>query len=298
MNYKWNGMETKFAVKTPKEFMEQKTGNSAEINLFFLACLNTQAIEAYPVLLSTRENGKIKVDYPFLSFFDYTMVAVKTKDQYLLVDATNIFLPYDKIPISCINESGLLVKKNANEWVNLGSTDHGSSIFEYITISVNPDSDSLSCMFRIVSNGYDAASMKERTGIKYEKIKEDLISRGLNPEDSIKIINFIDRKEDYILEFTCNQEFNRIENKIVISPFFQEAEQENKLKSPSRKYPVDFIYKMNRQFEVSIKIPEGFKVSYLPPDFSMNNNLVNILYSSKTENGILTITGKYAIFTV
>ena len=58
-----------FTNKSVKDLLSSKTGNSAEINLFLAGMLNAAGIEAYPVITSTRSNGKIQSDYPFLQPF-------------------------------------------------------------------------------------------------------------------------------------------------------------------------------------------------------------------------------------
>ena len=67
-NYNWNNNNDKFASKTPNQLINDKFGNCADINLFTIGLLNSIGIESYPLILSTREHGKIKVDYPFSQF--------------------------------------------------------------------------------------------------------------------------------------------------------------------------------------------------------------------------------------
>lgn len=292
-NFRFDGNESKYPRRSPKEFMDQKTGNSAELNLFLLSCLKNQKIEAFPVLLSTRDNGKIKVDYPFLDFLNYVIVCADIDGRKILLDATNIFLPFDRIPVNCINESGLVVQKNAESWINLTSNDQSSSVFENINIRIKADEEILDCSFKITSNGYSAADMKERNGTNYEKIKELLGSRGLNSVDSIKIENFEDPEKDFILSFTTQEKCGKIDNKISLAPFLKEAEQTNNLKSLTRKFPIDFIYKKSHQMVSSFDIPIGYKVSYLPEDYSVDNGLVKISYAITNNNGSVTVIGKY-----
>jgi len=292
-DFEWNGDEYIFSVKTPKEFQEQKGGNCSEINLFMLACLNAAEIEAYPVILSTRDHGKIYKDYPFLHFFNYIMINAKNGDKQYLLDATDIFLPYDRIPINCINESGLIVKERTQDWIDLSSFDRGSAINEKFDIEINPSSDSLEIHAKLVSSGYDASSLKSKTGIRYEKIKEEISSRGFHAMDSIDIENFIDRKKDYILEFSGRYPMEKIGNNLFLSPFFHEPLEENLLKSPNRQYPVDFVYRKIRQFETNFKVPAGYRVSYMPEKYSVDHGLVKIYYSATISGDAVTVKGMY-----
>jgi len=63
-NFSWDGFSTKYSSIKAKDLLKLKVGNSADINLFLAGMLNAAGIEANPLLISTRENGKINVDYP------------------------------------------------------------------------------------------------------------------------------------------------------------------------------------------------------------------------------------------
>ena len=69
--------------KTAKEFLNTRTGNAANINLFLCSMLNEAGIQASPVLLSTRDHGKILKDYPFQQFINYVIVLAKIDIQKL-----------------------------------------------------------------------------------------------------------------------------------------------------------------------------------------------------------------------
>jgi hypothetical protein len=110
-NFSWDGYNRKFASKSFREFEKEKQGNSAEINLFLSAAFNAAGIEAYPVIISTRDHGKIIKKYPFAHAFNYVIVWAKVKDKWSLYDATDSYCPNDRIPMKCINDVGLLIKK-------------------------------------------------------------------------------------------------------------------------------------------------------------------------------------------
>ena len=65
-NFTWNYFDSKYTSQSAKSFYENKRGNSADINLFLLALLREAGIECKPVILSTRNHGKINVDFLFL----------------------------------------------------------------------------------------------------------------------------------------------------------------------------------------------------------------------------------------
>jgi hypothetical protein len=79
-SYKWDGYSSIYASKVPKDFAAQKTGNSTDINLFLIAMLRAAGFDADPVLSSTRANGRISTQYPFLHYFNYVLALVTTPE--------------------------------------------------------------------------------------------------------------------------------------------------------------------------------------------------------------------------
>jgi hypothetical protein len=110
--FSWDGFSNMAASKSVKDLINLKKGNPAEINLLLTALLNSAGIKASPVILSTRDHGKIKSNYPFISFFNYVIVLVKLENQSFLADGADSFTPFNSIPPKCINEKGLIINKD------------------------------------------------------------------------------------------------------------------------------------------------------------------------------------------
>ena len=106
----WNGRDRFFKEQDVDDVLEYKKGNSAEITFLFLSLLKSANIEAYPVILSTRDNGKIQVMYPMVNQFNYVISQVKIDSTTYLVDATNPLRPFDLLPSKVLNTRGLIIK--------------------------------------------------------------------------------------------------------------------------------------------------------------------------------------------
>ena len=79
----------------------------------------------------------------------------------------------------------------------------------------------------------------------------------------------------------------------MINPFLNLALTKNKLTQKERNYPVDLIYPEDAQFEISMKIPEGYQVSSLPESYSMDNNLAEIKLTYVLNDHVVSIVGNY-----
>ena len=182
--------------------MTSKTGNSADVNLFYTAVLNSLGVEAYPILISTRSNGKLKLNYPFLHFFNNTLVGAKIDGQYFLLDGTDPLSSFSEIPTDCFNDKGLLVKKNKEyvEWLTLNSTTE-SGIHYKMDLTPKLDRDSISGHFSIASLGYDAIELRNDFTKSIKKLKNKLFLSNINLLDSIKATNLHELDKPFELGF-------------------------------------------------------------------------------------------------
>lgn len=291
--YSWNNTNSKYAGKSVKEFLKEKTGNSAEINLFLLGFLRAAGIEANAVIISTRSNGKISSDYPFMHFYNYVIVLVNIDGKHILADATEPMCPFNKIPPRCVNEIGLIVKKDGQDFVKLSNSDK-SFLDKSITIQYTPGLDSLKASVNTTYSNYESFDFKKEYQDDLEKIKSSIVKKGYLNVDSLKTKNYSDSKKNYKVSYCTSIALEYLENKTYISPFLNEAITENPLKQLTRQYPLDFIYPYGRTFKSIITIPKGYKIQFMPTALNINNNLVTVSYQiSEIEENKLIVTGAY-----
>ncbi|MBN2610983.1 MAG: DUF3857 domain-containing protein [Bacteroidales bacterium] len=291
-NYNWSGVNDKYAYKNPKEFLAEKTGNSADINLFMTGLLRAAGIEADPVILSTRDNGKIKSDYPFMHFFNYVVVRVKADDTIFLADAAEILSPFDQIPLRCVNEKGLLIKKDIVEWVELTNTVP-SAINNQIQIDFSPGLEQQSCRIRSTFSGYDALYFRSKFNDKTEKIEEYLHNEGYKKLDSVRTEGFREINKEYVIEFQLQWDIERLNDKIFLAPFLIEPVSENPFKQVRRTYPIDMTYPRARCFKTVVSLPANYTVESVPEDTNFENALVKINYKTEIEGSTLIAEGCY-----
>jgi len=291
-NVRWDGHYGKLANKSPKEMLNEKEGNPAEINLFLVAMLQSAGFDASPLILSTRDNGKIRSNYPFESFFNYVIVSVNLDDRVVLADATEPLLSYNRIPTRCINEKGLLIKEEEVTWIDL-TYGKISSDNETMDISIDPETFTAFATVTREADEFEAYRLKTTYNNDTARIAESLYEKEFKNISDLKTLNFEDASKPYIISFKATTDVENIDRQIIISPFLHFPVSENELTQPTRTYPIDMIYPTADNFYSSIKIPAGFKVSYMPEDFFMDNDLVKISLKYSIKDTILEVTGNY-----
>jgi hypothetical protein len=291
-NFSWDGHSRIFTSKSTKDFLSAKTGNAADLNLLLIGMLNAVGIEANPVILSTRSNGKIKVDYPFAHLFDYVIAQAKIDGVTYLLDATEPFAVFGEIPTRCFNDKGFVVQKNKVEWVTPKSNSNSVSEYQF-DLSLNSSTDSLCGKCKLVSTGYDAIGLRKKFVSSYKELKTQLAGTNSPSSDSLKSLNLKDIEKPFEISYDLKSSIDKVEDKIIISPFSNSTMTENPLKQPVRNYPVDMVYKNADKFQSTIKIPSGYKILTKPDNMTIDNKLVKITYSTEVLNDDIKITGYY-----
>lgn len=82
--------------------------------------LRQAGLDANPVLISTRSNGRMHEPYPLLDQFNHVMVQVAFPDKRtLLVDGGNALRPLGVVRESALNGRAVVIKKKVAEWIDV-----------------------------------------------------------------------------------------------------------------------------------------------------------------------------------
>jgi len=291
-NFNWNGYKNRFTSQSARDFMRSKTGNSADINLFLCGMLNAADIEAFPVILSTRDHGRIYEKYPFHHVFNYIIVLVRTDDRDILLDATEPLSYVGILPTRCINEKGLVINKEKVEWISLADSVD-SELTDSIYYSFCPTLDTAFLDVHRESIGHIALESRREYLSDPESFMKKVFKNGMDPKGEARSLNSSEAELPFIYEYSAAMQVESVENKLLLAPFPGLAIPENQLKLPFRSYPVDMIYKRKHSFITVIDVPAGYNCMDQSKSVSINNDLVNIEYQIESTLGMLKVKGSY-----
>lgn len=289
-HFNWNGTRSRYASKSPSDVINDKFGNSAEINLLAVGMLKAAGIEAYPLLLSTRDNGRIKVDYPFVHFFNYVAIAAKINGVMVLSDATSPMIMNNRLPPRCLNDKGLLIKGSANKeevtWLNLECTTISESrtVFRFRSLA-----ETYNASIELTTTEYDALELRTSYQKNSEKFLEPFQSEFYQILDKSLVSESISsRSNKSQIRFNVTGRTETIDNKIYLNPFLGLVIRTPPLTANKRSYPIDMIYPRKKSFFAFVSLPEGFTIDYLPKDNTVSNDVIELTYSARiTDNGIM-----------
>lgn len=293
-NFLWNEEESCYTDLGVKEALEQRKGNVADINLSLVAALEAAGLTAYPLLLSTRDNGVATKLYPAISDFDYVAAYLIVGDTHLLLDAAFPGLPMGLLPFKCLNGEGRLIANDPgiSKWVSVAPKEKSKKI---ITVDGTLQSDGLlRATVTIKSFGYEALSArreKKSTGEK-EYVK------ALTSAPEMTVANYRCENADRIeepLEEVMDVVWNtntEAADYIYFNPFLFDRWEKNPFRLSERSYPVDFGAPIESTLSVNLKFPAEFVLTETPAKQAhvLPQNGGRFLYNVSQQTGRVSAT--------
>ena len=293
----WNGGYAKYGYGLKKAF-DDKKGNSAQINLMLVSMLQKAGLNASPVLISTRNHGFIREQYPMAKQFNYVIASVEIEGKTLLMDATDDTVPLGMLPERCINGRGYRISTAFPGWLNLRPYGKSSS-----TIMANldlSDDGSMSGTVDYSFDGYRACRARK----KYLKAGEAEYTKQMkeNSDWDISSVAFENQKEITAAykekhEVSIDDAAETMGNIIYINPVLEDKIEENPFKSEKREYPVDYTCPQKYLYMARINIPEGFKVDELPESkiVALPQNGGKFIYNVNVLGNTISVTSSLTI---
>ena len=262
---RWNNNYGVLCQEGVKDAYKDHSGNSGDINLMLISVLRKAGLEAYPVLVSTRDHG-IPL-FPTLNGYNYVVAAAKIDDHYYLMDATETYSLPNVLPFRSLNWIGRMIDNNGNSRVMnlMPSKPSVEAIIMNVKLNENGTIEG-SCREQLnrhkalqFRNLYNSKS--EETFIEeLEQEKGDMVISNYQLKNNLELHKPVVQSFDFEVE----DAFEIIDNKIYFSPFFHLGDKENPFKSEKRKYPIDYGYPIQYKYLINIQIPDGYQIESVP----------------------------------
>ena len=275
----WNGKYELWPQPT-KEVLQQGTGNNADINMLLIQSLKDVGLEATPVVLRSRDQGKMPYNFPSYQKLTTFVVGIKqSAQQYAYVDASSADGWLNVLPATLLVERArLILKDKKSQWVNLQkiSRSQTTAIVEATLSADGVLSGTQTTLYRGLAAACYHAQQRANGGQS---------AFAAEATDSVP--------------FTIRGEVSG--NKISVCPFLATPITENPFKAGERQMPVEFPREELQQITVNITLPEGYvletkqnPISVTTPDKGVNGRYSITSYGGKVQVQYLFSVNKVA----
>jgi hypothetical protein len=279
---------------------KEKNGNSADINLALVQLLRRLGLNAGPVIMSTRSNGRLSEMHPSINKLNYVIAAVFTENDTLLLDATEENCPYYLLPIRALNGQAQFMDETKSGWVQLVAAKKDKQMDVY-SLSIGDDM-SVKGNLTFLKGDYAALDFRN----DYEKFNSDdeYLAEFVKDKKGIKVISHkIDNLDSLYkpineeFQIVSNNSVSEIDGELYIIPLLFEQIRENPFRVSTREYPIDFGYAREKTIIVNYTIPNGYTVANLPANVSLKlaENTAFFSCKSSVTEGRITLIYKFNI---
>ncbi|MEX2230781.1 MAG: transglutaminase domain-containing protein [Cyclobacteriaceae bacterium] len=297
-NVAWDGSQSLYARASLKKVLDDKKGNSAEINFLLGSMLDKADIPVLPVLLSTRNHGLLRIATPVASQFNYLICLAKVNDKSFLLDATERLLPTGILPQRCLNGQGFAVSKTGFQWIPLESK-FKTRVVTSGDFRLTPGGE-LEGKLKLDCNGYIALQNRKKylSDGESEYLKDFVGSHAWEIK-STEIQNAKEIQNNFIgvQDLVVNENMVTAGEMIYLDPFIHSSQKDNPFKSEVREYPVDFGSPLEETFFFKLTLPDGYVVDELPESkiISMPENGARYIYNVVQNGNLITVTSMFHI---
>lgn len=111
-----------FVPNRPVDVIDLERIAPKDLSLVLLAMLRLAGIDAHYALISTRENGGIRIEFPALQQFNHAIVIANVEDEILILDPTDRSVGVEDPPAAIEGQMLLPVIEGEPDWLQIPSS--------------------------------------------------------------------------------------------------------------------------------------------------------------------------------
>jgi transglutaminase-like putative cysteine protease len=277
---------------------EKKRGDCIDVAVLLSAFLRIAGIqEACPVWVSTNDSSTIPTEIPTLGG-NHAIVEIHLDDRIFYLDptATNFRYPAfrpDDHGVYAINP--ILAMTN---FITVPDASENGVSTEY-AVNLSPDGHASIKFLQLRTGGWEAGLRGYFIRSNKEEIEKALRSMvnsyapggKLGPHE-IKNAKDLTKQLEWHMNFTLPNYATKAGDLLILripglSYSFPEVALEK------RKYDIDYKSSEQIRHKVTLNVPEGYRVKYLPPDIELNSEYATYSATCKQEGDTITFEDCY-----
>jgi len=297
----WNKQYETHAYYKLLNSYSQNRGSSADINLLLISFLREAGLNAYPVVLGSRNSRQAFLAYPIPSRIDYVVAGLVIDGNVIFLDGTAKYASFGQLPKRSINGYGFIIySKNVTSPIKLRTNENYSQT-TFTKAMFNAEND----FEADIVESYSSLSAQEKRSEIALVGGEDIYKENYSKNASGKIVSSIsfqsldDNEKPLIVKSTVIQQdgVEKYDDKIIIQPFINTEYSKPLFPTLERKLPIDFVCPKTHKFIYMLTIPEGYAIESLPEvkRVELVNSASSFMYNVMQKGSMLQIVVDVAI---
>ncbi len=255
-------------LKPPHQVVKDKKGSAVEKNLLLINLLKRAGLEAYPLLISTRNHGRFHDRWPQLQQLNHAIAGLRLGKSPYSLDTGDKYCPFGMLSPNDLSHKGLLVTDQNGLVIDIPMHKKVNMRHASTSATLTQEGD-LICQTVLKFEGYRGMSERSKLSRKKEKdyIKEILEDRFSDVTiDTFKItgIDEIDTPLEARIDYRVHNYAQVVGDMVYLTPALIHRLQSNPFKREKRSFPVEFSYSRVYEEKVNLTIPENYQTLETP----------------------------------
>ena len=271
-NMKWDGVNNFWASTGVKTAWKEKTGTTGEINLILINLLRGAGIKVDPLMVSTRDNGRVSISFPNVYQFNKVMALVEIDEKKYVLDATDKYTHPGLIPEDVMATEAMIIDPTspiAFRWIELWDDSHTDKNVVILQAKITPDGK-MEGHASITSRDYGRTKRTPAVSNKDQFIKAFIASGKADYTiDQFQLKNQETDSLPLIQEFDFKAPVNSSGEYAYFSTNMFGGFGANPFISDERVADVFFGTNQLHQIITNITIPEGYTFEELPKNMKL-----------------------------
>lgn len=263
---------------------KEKQGNSAEINISILNLLRKADIACYPVLFSTKENGKVDINFPNASQFNSMDVLVLNRDSIYILDGAESHTSFNVPPLNILNRNAFVVDKDNSKWIHIADDRRLLRDSASIVATLNDDG---TLTGEAVISYYDlsrAAKMQEDNHAEDDDESNYLLSDAMDLK--IDTSYQVDKDNEsaplkQVMKF--HYDLPSTSEFYFLNPFLFSTFSKNPFTDTTRRTEIDFGANSSFNVHMEVTLPKTIKIEELTKNKIIRNTDTALLFSRRND---------------
>jgi len=283
-------------IQSVEDVWKRGYGDGTDITWLFLALARAAGFDATPVMISTRERHFFNPKMMNPDDLNTNVIRVKLDGRDLYFDPGIAFAPFGLLPWYESNVSGLVIDKDAHEWITTPMPAPSESGQERRATLQLDESGSLTGKISVTFKGLSALRRRIDEG------DEDAAHRKEFLEDEIKAAVSLPVE----VELTNSPDWNSsspalvAEYNVKISGYASAAgrrallavglfggSEKHTFEGSNRVHPIYFAFPYSDVDDVTISLPQGTSISNVPPPAQVDMRVCAYSTNAENKNGAI-----------
>lgn len=279
---------------------DRKYGDCKDMSSVLYTMINSIDIPAYYTWVGSRDIPYTYDEVPTPSVDNHMICTYFNGEDYVFLDGTGSGTIYG-FPTSFIQGKQTLVGISANEYKLLDVPVLESSASQTVdTVHVEIDGTSIKGKGKVTYTGYADIYLSNAIQNMSEKDKDKFVKsafkkgnkksecnveemRGVDSREAALEIDYTFDTPDYVKEH---------EDELFFNPFLKKYHSGERINVETTKNPIESAYREMNKSLVSLRIPEGYKVEYIPDPIAYHTDKfsADVSFKHLEEANLIEIT--------